>query len=206
MSRLEEHWAKNFLVDEFRLALLFEVGLVVWAVHFHGLNTIDRFLESNRGPVYSTAASIYGALFGFVITAISIVLSLSDDKRLSELRDTSHYEDLWFIFTSAVKVLSGATVSAFVGLLFDRDSSTGHGYHPNSYVFYIFCFFTILSVLRLGRCVWALDNTVKIVIKAAQDARKKEIEERARVAKEIEKASDLKLAPQREVGSAHDLQ
>lgn len=175
MKLFWDNWDKHFLVYELRLVVFLEVGMLIWAMRYHGLTHIDALLDGNRVPIYTAAASIFGALFGFVITALSVVISVADNPGIALLRKTRHYQDLWDVFTSSIKVLSLTTIASIAGLVLDRDASVGHNYHPISYVFYVFVFFTMLSIARLSRCVWALKNLVNAIAEAQR--RKTAIEE-----------------------------
>jgi hypothetical protein len=149
-------WKKNFLFAEMLLAIALALFFAAW-VEWRGSDIVDSTLKGNRGAVYGAIATIFGSLLGFVITSVSIVLSVSGDERLSLVRNSASYPVLWKVFTACIRSLSLATVVAMFGLILDRDGA------PNHIVLY-FCVGTgILAVFRIARCVWVLENIVKIV-------------------------------------------
>lgn len=59
--------------------------------------------------MYGTLASIFGALLGFVITAISIVFGFSSMAQVDVVRGSRHYQTLWRIFLQTTWVMAAAT-------------------------------------------------------------------------------------------------
>lgn len=156
MNILPRWWGTHFLEAEFGLALLVTAIFVIWVEFIFG-HPASEILFADRGEIYSTSAAIFGSLLGFIITAVSIVLGYISSERLRVVRDSVHYPTMWRVFTSAIKVLAVATVSALIGLLFDRNSA------PIYVVFYFNVFAATLASLRLARCVWVLENIIQIV-------------------------------------------
>lgn len=152
---LQGRWRRNFLKVEFWIA----VGLGCAAFgsgYFLGVNElISRLLEDGRGDIYSTLASIFGSLFGFIITATSIVLGFSGSDRLAVLRESPYYQDLWDTFLSTIKWLGAATAVALIAVIFDR------GQEPVFFLIHAVFFATIIVVLRLVRSVWILEKVIK---------------------------------------------
>lgn len=133
------------------------VGVAVWGYRCGGNYLIGEILKDNRSEIYGTLASIFGSLFGFTITATSIVLGLSGNVRLAVVRGSPHYSELWETLFSAIRWLGLATILALIGLIFDREAS------PFFLGFYAVVFATILVSFRLARCVWVLERAIKIV-------------------------------------------
>jgi hypothetical protein len=154
---LPKWWRTNFLRIEFGVALFCGLVFISWAQFYGGGTTIEETLKGNRGAVYGALASIFGSLLGFAITAVSIVLGFSTTERLAVVRESKHYPTLWKVFTATIRTLGLATVIALFGLILDRDSS------PTKPVLYLTVFATILATLRLGRCVWALENVISLI-------------------------------------------
>ncbi len=160
MNLLPGWWKAHFLRAELILCVFLTIFLALWAEFFGGVNSIEQTLRGNRSAMYGTLASIFGSLLGFVITAVSIVLGYSANDRLAVVRDSEHYPLLWKTFTSAIRCLGVATLTALMGLMLDREVSS------NRWVFYLCVLTTLLAVARLARCVWVLDNVVKLVTSA----------------------------------------
>jgi hypothetical protein len=139
-------------------ALLAAGVFAAWAQWGGGWDAVDSVLEGSRRDIYSTLASVAGALLGFVLTAVSIVLGFSSLPRLAVLRTSPHYKALYRIYFEATAFLSGATVCALVALVFDRDCA------PVPLWLYSTLAFSLLSGVRVARCVWVLERLVELVI------------------------------------------
>lgn len=157
---LPKWWRGRFLWVEFLLS----VGLTLTAAFclsvWNHNRVLDEALFGIRTTLYGVLATVWGALFGFVIATITIVLGFSEGARMKIVRDSAHYPDLWKTFMSATRALGFATAASLAGLLTDKDVAAGA---PNHAVFYVVIFAAILATLRLSRCVWILQNVVKLV-------------------------------------------
>ena len=146
-----------FLLLEFVLAVVACSAFVVWAVCFDGAARVEEVLQGNRADVYGTLASICGSLFGFTITAVSVVMATSGSPRLQVVRASKHYGDMWQIFLSSIRCLGAATIILIVGLLVDRDEA------PRMWVFYMALFTISVVMVRLARVVWVLGRVIQLV-------------------------------------------
>src|SRR2546428_8058057 len=63
-------------------------------------------LTGAEASIYGTLATIFGSLLGFILTSISIIISLGDSPRLAVIRQSGSNQQLWKIFTSATKWLA----------------------------------------------------------------------------------------------------
>jgi hypothetical protein len=118
-------WKQHFLLVEWLIALLLTGGFYIWFERYGGAASIETVLKGNRATLYGTAASIFGSLLGFAITATSIVLGFSSSDRLAVLRGSAHYPTLWKTFSATIRALALATVIALVCLVWDRDNQPG---------------------------------------------------------------------------------
>jgi hypothetical protein len=157
MNLLPKWWKTNFLHVEFGIGLFLGAVFVVWFEKLNGAHLVDETLQGNRSAVYGALASIFGALLGFAITAVSVVLGFSSTERLSVIRESQHYSTLWKVFTAAIRTLGLATVATLVALVLDRDAS------PMRIVLHLSVFASILAIFRLARCVWVLENVIALV-------------------------------------------
>lgn len=157
MRWFPQWWREHFLGAEFGVALVATGGLVLWVEEYGGAEVVERLLRQNRGLVYGTLASIFGSLLGFVITTVSIVMAFSTSERLAPVRDSRHYPTLWRVFISTIRILGLAVLAALGGLLIDRDGAA------NRPVFYVCVLLSLLAAIRLGRCVWVLENMIDVV-------------------------------------------
>ena len=159
MSRMKRFWGIHFLGIELVLSILGGIFFTVWVIWLGGSAIVNSILYQNRSTVYGAIASILGSLLGFVITALSIIIGYSTNEKFEFLKSTKHYFTLWKVLLDTIKALSIATAAMIVGLIFDRDT------YPHDLIL-CFCVFTIfLSVFRLKRCVWVLENVIHIIIK-----------------------------------------
>jgi hypothetical protein len=151
-------WRKHFLLVELFLAITLTAMLGFWSARWGGHEVLLNLVKGNRGAIYGALASLFGSLLGFSITAMSIVLGFTTSERLALLRSTSHYKDLWAIFTSAIRVLGITTIGALIGLIFDREVV------QRPYIFVACVGLSTLCILRMVRCLWVLERIVALLI------------------------------------------
>jgi hypothetical protein len=159
MTLLPGWWRRYFLGVELALSVFLSVAFGVWVLRFGGATIVYPVLTGAEASIYGTLATIFGSLLGFVITSVSIIVSLGDSSRLAVIRESRSNQQLWKIFTSATKWLGVATGISLTGLILNRDG-------PPEFIILVLCLWSsLLAVLRLVRCIWALENVVKIVAK-----------------------------------------
>lgn len=157
MSVLPQWWRAHFLWSEFGLSVVIAALFYGWLERWGGAAHVDAILHSNRAAVYGTIASIFGSLLGFVITAISIVLGFASHERLSIVKESKHYPQLWKVFMAATRCLGAATIVALGGLVFDTAPEPFH-------LILEICFWVwLLAVLRVWRCLWVLERIIEVV-------------------------------------------
>jgi len=153
-------WEKRFLLWEFLLSLVI-VGLFFLIVQKFGLQeAIVEVMEGNRCSIYGLLASVAGSLLGFVLTGVAIMLALADSNKLGILTQSKHYTYIYKVYMSTVKSLALTTVLSIIAVLYDREQS------PNAVMLYLVLWAVILSIFRVIRCVWILEQIIKIATKA----------------------------------------
>lgn len=152
-------WRHHFMWLEPVVVLLLTAGLVWWIECGRGAVVVDSLLEGNRAAIYSALASVFGALLGFVLTAVSIVIGFSAMEQLAIVRDSPHYETLYRIYLHATWILAIATLFALVGLVADRDT------RPVNVLLYLILLTSGIASVRVARCVWALEQVVMLVVR-----------------------------------------
>lgn len=157
MALYPSWWKKHFLIVELVWASVIACGLFAWAMFGSGAHVLTSIVSQNRGQLYGTVASISGSLLGFVITAMSIVLGFSSSDRLSILRNSDYYEQLWAVFTSTIRWLAGSTIIWILALLFERES------HQRPLLLVSCISITLVASFRLMRCLWVLERIVEIL-------------------------------------------
>lgn len=150
-------WGRHFLVLEFGLAVLLTTVFAVWLCAFDGVTPMSALLQGNRAALFGAIASILGSLLGFVITATSIVLGFSTSDRLAVVRESAQYPTLWKTFSATIRALAFATIVALGCLLFDRDAA------PTAWLAIPLVFVVLLSLLRITRTIWVLEQIVGLV-------------------------------------------
>jgi len=157
MKILPNWWCEKFLIIELFVVLLLTVCFVFWYYQLNGSNELKPFLDGNRTAIYSTLATIFGSLLGFVITATSIIIGFSASEKLSIVKNSKHYKTLWKVFSSTIRALSFAVVIAFLSLILDRDN------RPCSILLFFMFFTLFFSLVRIWRTIWVLENIIEII-------------------------------------------
>lgn len=163
MIPLPRFWQRSFLMVEFMLAIVVTAGFGVWYLNFDGAPAANAILQGNRAALYGTTASIFGSLLGFVITATSIVLGFSTSDRLAVVRESAEYPKLWKTFSATIRSLALSTIIALACLLFDRDTA------PSGWLVIPLTFAVLLSLLRIGRTIWVLEDIISLVTRPAKN-------------------------------------
>jgi hypothetical protein len=156
---LKRFWEANFLVLEFVASIFLTLAFVTWSEVFDRGAFVTETFSDIREPLYGALTALFGALLGFCITAVSIVLGYATHEKLEIVRNSKHYADLWGAFKSAIRALAFATMFALVGLVFDKDTN------PANMLLYTNLFLATLSFFRIARCIWVLENIIAIVTK-----------------------------------------
>src|SRR6185437_3401842 len=99
-------WRRHFLTAEALLVSAVAVAVVVWSERLNGKPCLEEILDGNRAAIYSAAVSVFGALLGFVLTAVSIVLGFSSMRQFRVLRASPHYRTLYDIYLQATWILA----------------------------------------------------------------------------------------------------
>lgn len=150
-------WSRHFLLLEGLTAIVCASLFAVWYFHFDGVKISNDLLNGNRSAIYGAAASLFGSLLGFSITATSIALTMADSAKLTILKNSSHYPTLWRIFSSTIRTLGYATVMSFIILVFDKDTA------PSTYLLPFFVFVVLLAIFRICRTIWAFENIIALM-------------------------------------------
>ena len=95
----------------------------------------------NIQDVVGTILGIWGTLFGFVITAISILIAFNGSKFTQELRDSGHYQTVMFLYIVTCVIIFGA-ISCFLPIYIFNIASKR--------VFAILIFFMIETMIMFG--------------------------------------------------------
>jgi hypothetical protein len=147
----------HFLALELAVCALLTAAFFIWIHWGDGATAVDGILATNRGAIYGALAAVFGSLLGFSITAVSVVMLISQDPRMTMVRESKHYKTMWDVFTKGIFALAAATATALLALVMDRDC-------PHSrFAMTLALGTSLLALARLFSCVWLLEQLVTIV-------------------------------------------
>jgi len=149
-------YEKNFLWWELLLSIIFALAFLAVMKCGSIEPKLIELLNDSRNPLYTSIASIAGAILGFVIAGFSIIYALLDHDELERVKESSHAKDIQKTYMSAIRALALTTFLAMLAILFDKDSN------PCVVMFYLNIFGVTLSSFRVWRCIWILENLVEI--------------------------------------------
>ncbi len=156
---IKNWYNRNFIVLEFLLAIAAALVFTVWVEKIAGREVMYGLLLGIRKELYATIASVSGALLGFIITSVSIVIVFVQSEKLELLRKSKHYPTLYRVFTVAIRYLGFTVAVSLMGLFVDKDN------HPQAWAIYLILLGALLSVIGMARCVWVLENLISMVTK-----------------------------------------
>lgn len=155
---LKKYYKLHFLGIELVLTLIFLTIVVILTNKYIGFNVIELSLNGTRTTLYGTLAAVAGAMLGFVITGLSVLLTTNNDKQMEQLRKSKHYKTIFIIFFSTSKYLGLLLITSLISLVLDKDNS------PIIALTIIALSLTIIVGIRLLRCIWVLEKIVEIQI------------------------------------------
>lgn len=148
--KLNFHWLEPLLVG------CVAVAIALWIERAERGCEVECLLRGNRAPIYGALASVFGALLGFVLTAVSIILGFSALPQLAIVRESKHYPTLYRAFILTTWVLGAACLAAIVALIGDRDE------RPWRWGFYAAATMGLAASACVVRSVWLLEQIVLI--------------------------------------------
>ncbi len=143
------------------MAIAATVGLVAADKILWNAHGVAAALHEKRTEVYSTLATIFGALLGFVVTAYSIVVSLNESEVLRRLRERGTASDILSVFTKSVYVIGLATIVGLSAIFLDSDNSSDNRWLE--YIVFLMSVWASLAVLAVVFLIDALLNAVNTV-------------------------------------------
>ena len=149
-------WKRNFHWLEPLVVALLAAVASAWVEQSRYACKIEELIHGNRAPIYGALASVFGALLGFVLTAVSIILGFSSLPQLTIVRESKHYPMLYRAFILTTWVLGAACLAALLALIFDRDE------YPRRFWFYAAATTGLAASVCVVRSVWLLEQIVLI--------------------------------------------
>ena len=157
MTEFFKWWQRNFLTVELAVVFVVTAAIIAWAECIHGVLIIEYYLGDSRTEVYGTFASIFAALLGFSMTAVSIVIGFTQTNRFRILRESQQFPTLGKVFIAAIRALGFATVVSLLGLVADREMASFYQ------IGYVVFFSFLLVCVRIARVAWVLENVVRLM-------------------------------------------
>ncbi len=155
---MKKFYRVHFLGCELALSIILMIILTFITSKYFGFETFQARLDSIRDMLYGTLTTLSGALLGFVITGLSVLLTTSTNKQIETLKRSKHYKSIFTIFFSTSKYLGLLLILSLIGLVFDKDTS------PVIVITLITLWAIIIVAFRLLRCIWVLERIVKLHI------------------------------------------
>ena len=157
-------WERHFLGLDALIAVGLAAGLATW-MFFEGKCQIEELVHGNRANIYRTLAGVSGTLLGFTLASASFAMNVISSPRLAMLRNSQHYPALWRTFFQTTWFLGALTLAALVCMIWDRDDS------PTTWLVVPVTLFVCLSVFRLARVIWILEQVIGVLAKPSPDSR-----------------------------------
>ena len=158
-------WERHFLGVDALIAVGLAAALAIWYLAFEGTDHVEELLKGNRTNIYRTLAGISGTLLGLSIASASFTLNAVSSPRLAVLRNSRHYPTLWRTLFQTTWFLGALTLAALVCMIWDRDDAT------TTWLVIPLALFVCLSVFRLARVIWILEQVIGVVAKPSRDSR-----------------------------------
>lgn len=155
---------RRFLGVETAIAIVVTGAFVWWVLQGGGNASVDHGLATVRGPLYATVAAVAGALLGFVIATVSILVALvsSESPRMEFVRKSDAYPQIWRVFTSAIRWLAAATAVSLVALLLDHEDPVLSEQWIDA-IRAALLLVSLAATMRLGSSMWVLERLVTLV-------------------------------------------
>lgn len=155
---MKKFYRVHFLGVELILTLILLALSVMLTAKYIGLDVVQNNLNGTRTSLYGTIAAVAGAMLGFVITGLSVLLTTNNNEQMERLRKSKHYKKIFVIFFSTSKYLGLLLITSLVSLVLDKDDS------PIITLTLISISLSVIVGIRLLRCIWVLEKIVQIQI------------------------------------------
>lgn len=157
VETLTDKYYKHFLTYELIISLLIS-GLAIAIIQFiWSPEEVYKWMFFNKSQFYSLLATISGTLLGFIITGISVIMSLSESKKLEPATESTQFKKIFLVYFSTIKFLAFTAIVSIIGFLVNSNLI-------NMCLFYLLIILAIISVFRIYRSVWVLKKIVDIII------------------------------------------
>jgi hypothetical protein len=145
-----------------KVHFLFFDSIIVFIVYYSlryfvtlfGYN-LDNILMEKSTELYPIFFSSGLTLLGFLLTGISIMIIFLDNKKLEPLHEHGHTKSIFNIYFSAIRLNCLFVGISILGLIISINEIVAH----------ITGLFLFLFSSRIIRCIWIIEEVVKIIYK-----------------------------------------
>jgi hypothetical protein len=132
------------------------IGYTMAAKASTGYWSVGSADSGTRQALYISLAASSGALLGFAITAVSILVTLGDGPRITWLRQQDAFAQTRVVFMTAIRGLGIATLLYTALILLDDGNDVA------AWLQGLIVAVFVLVVVRLGWLVWLLNQLVSL--------------------------------------------
>jgi hypothetical protein len=119
VETLSDKYHNNFLRYEFIISLLLGV-LAIYLIHnYWSAKDIECWMSNNKAMFYSLLATISGKLLGFIITGISVILSLSESPKLETAKISTQFKKIFVVYFNTIKYLAYTAILSIIGFFME---------------------------------------------------------------------------------------
>lgn len=151
-------WCRSFRFIEELVSLALAASLSAWLMLFNGSEAISVGDQSQLVSIVSILASLYGSILGFLLAVLALLFGSIAEDKFRLLRESKPYNDLWWIFRSAIRSCAFALVISVISLAWIWFK------HPSIIVLVVMFGCFVLVVLRIGGVVWILEKLMDVEI------------------------------------------
>jgi cell division protein FtsW (lipid II flippase) len=157
VETLSENYQNNFLTYEFIISLLVSALAIYLIQYYWSAKEIQDWMFYNKSMFYTLLATISGTLLGFIVTGISVIMSLSESPKLETAKKSTQFKKIFVVYFNTIKYLAFTVILSIIGFLVNNDSI-------NTYLLYALIILVVISAFRVYRSIWVLKNIVDIII------------------------------------------
>lgn len=156
-NRVILFWKRNLMNVDLGIAILISIIFLLILPKILEPTLLSDWLSSIKTSLYPVIATISGALLGFVITGVSILIAFSESDNLRLLKKTKQFKNIFKVYFRAIYYLAITTLISVFGIVINANLSVP--------IFWILVISSVVSLVGLYRCIWVLEKVVEIVHK-----------------------------------------
>lgn len=147
------NYEKNFLKYDLIISIFITIGFFIF---IQNNNDISLTVLNNISNTYDVILSISITMLGFIITGVSILVVFLERESLALFHKSKSYSLIYKVYFSTITYLAILTIFSLLAC----------GLKPigQMYFNYIIFFLSIVSILRIYRCVWILKRIIDAFI------------------------------------------